>query len=77
MESKAVKWGNSLGIRIPSSLANLAEIKEGTSLDIKFKNGQIIIERKKYSLEELTARITPENRHQEIDWGGAVGKETW
>ena len=49
MESKAVKWGNSLGVRIPASLANLAKINDGTPLDITFKDGQIIIQRKKYN----------------------------
>jgi antitoxin component of MazEF toxin-antitoxin module len=28
-----------------------------------------------YSLEELVSRITPENRHEEVDWGPAVGRE--
>jgi len=27
------------------------------------------------TLEELVARITPKNRHKEIDWGPDVGKE--
>jgi len=30
-----------------------------------------------YTLEELVAQITPENRHGEIDIGSAVGKEIW
>jgi antitoxin component of MazEF toxin-antitoxin module len=29
------------------------------------------------TLEELVAQITAENRHGEIDWGPAVGKEIW
>jgi hypothetical protein len=28
-----------------------------------------------YSLEELLAGITPENRHELIDWGPPVGRE--
>jgi antitoxin MazE len=27
------------------------------------------------TLEELVAEITPENRHEEIQWGPDVGKE--
>jgi len=30
-----------------------------------------------YSLEELVEAITPENLHNEIDSGVAVGKEVW
>jgi antitoxin MazE len=29
----------------------------------------------KYTLDELIAQITPENRHEEFDWGPDVGKE--
>lgn len=29
------------------------------------------------TLDELIARITPENIHPEMDWGPDVGKERW
>jgi len=29
----------------------------------------------RYSLEELVVGITPENRHEEVDWGPPVGRE--
>jgi len=29
------------------------------------------------SLAALLERITPANRHQEVDWGQPVGKEVW
>jgi len=29
------------------------------------------------SLEELVARITPENRHAEAETGASVGNEVW
>ena len=28
-----------------------------------------------YRLEELLARITPQNQHAEVDWGAPVGRE--
>jgi antitoxin component of MazEF toxin-antitoxin module len=31
----------------------------------------------KYTLAELLAKITPENRHEYIDFGPTVGKEVW
>ena len=31
----------------------------------------------KPTLGKLTARITPANRHTEVDWGKARGKEVW
>jgi len=30
-----------------------------------------------YSLERLVAKITPQNRHNESDWGPPVGDEAW
>ncbi len=29
----------------------------------------------KYSLRELVSKITPENRHDEVDWEGPGGKK--
>lgn len=28
-------------------------------------------------LQELLDQVTPENCHDETDWGGSVGKEVW
>lgn len=28
-------------------------------------------------LQELLDQVTPENRHNEFDWGVPIGKETW
>jgi antitoxin MazE len=33
--------------------------------------------KKKPKLQQLLARITPENVHAEIDWGKPKGKEAW
>lgn len=33
------------------------------------------MEKKKPTLEELVEQITPDNRHEEIDFGEPVGKE--
>jgi hypothetical protein len=30
-----------------------------------------------YTLEELVEKITPDNQHEETDWGRAVGQEIW
>ena len=32
---------------------------------------------KKYGLADLLAKMTPENRHPEIDWGPSMGEEVW
>ncbi len=68
------KWGNSLAVRIPSAVAEQVSIKQGTEIEICIVGDGIIKivpkkKIKKYSLNELLAQITPENRHQEIDFG--------
>ena len=32
---------------------------------------------RRYTLEELVEKITPENKHGETNWGNAVGQEIW
>jgi antitoxin MazE len=49
-------------------------------VDVREEAGRIVIEpirRKEYRLEELLAAITPQNQHEKVDFGPAVGKEVW
>lgn len=69
---KVQKWGNSLGLRIPINLAQQINIKEGTEVVVSVDSNQTLLIKpvvKKPTLEELLAKITPENRHQEVDFG--------
>ena len=73
------RWGNSLGLRLPKSVALEAQVDEGDRVDVSVRNGAIVIRpsRPTYALEQLVARITPRNRHDESDWGTPVGHEAW
>jgi len=73
------KWGNSLGLRLPKSVAREAQLDEGDTVDVSVNNGTILIRPSKprYSLDELVGRINARNRHDESDWGDAVGHEAW
>lgn len=77
--TRIAKWGNSLGLRLPKSVALEAQVDEGDTVDVSVKNGAIVIRpsRATYSLERLVSRITPRNRHDETDWGVRVGGESW
>jgi len=79
MRTQIGKWGNSLAVRIPGAYAKDLNLEEGMELDVALVNGGILLSprRKEYTLEELVARITPENRHAETDWGPPVGRESW
>ena len=76
------KWGNSLAVRIPAEIARIGNISEGTSVEIAYRDGRIVItapqsRRRRYSVDELVAQITEENRHGPVDWGRPVGREAW
>lgn len=80
MISTISKWGNSLAVRIPQHLAKEIALTEGTEIDLLVKDGSLIVQpqrKKRYSLEELIERITPDNLHAEIAHGTAVGQESW
>ena len=77
--TQIAKWGNSLGLRLPKSVALEAQVGEGDTVDVSVKNGAIVVRpnRPTYTLKQLVAKITPQNRHDESDWGTPVGDEAW
>ena len=80
MRTKVVKWGNSLGLRIPKSFAEEVRVSEGTIVDLIMEDGQLVIrvaELPALNLDDLLAEITDSNLHGEIETGDAVGGENW
>lgn len=74
------KWGNSAAVRLPASALAAVGLKPDDPVDVREENGRIVIEPvrpKRMSLEDLLAGITPENLHEEIDFGPPQGKEVW
>lgn len=81
MTASIKKWGNSAAVRIPASTLAAAGLKPDDRVDVREEDGRrIVIEKARgaaVSLQELIDGITPDNRHEETDWGPAVGKEFW
>lgn len=72
------KWGNSLAVRIPSSLARHADVAEGTLVEIVAQDGVIVVRPKKrprYRLKDLLQNCKPRQLHGETDFGEDVGRE--
>ncbi len=72
------KWGNSAGIRIPASVMAATGLKIDQAVDVHEEGGRVVIEpvtTKEYDLAALLGAITPENIHEEVDFGTAVGQE--
>ena len=80
MRTRVQKWGNSLALRIPKSVAAGACLEQGTEVEVSLVEGTLMIvplRRPPVTLDELLAGVTPANLHQEVDTGGAVGGEAW
>ena len=76
-DSHVAQWGTSLAIRIPKPLAEELELQAGTAVELSAEDGRLTIARKELDIEEMIARITPENRHEEWDLGRPQGMEIW
>ena len=80
MHVRVQKWGNSLAVRIPKPLAQDAEVKEGTVLNLAVSDGKVVatpVQKRKLSLRPLLAKVNNKNLHAEIDSGRSVGREVW
>ena len=80
METKIRRWGNSLGLRIPSSFAREAGVGEGSAVDITV-DGEVLtirpVRQARYRLDDLLKKVTTKNRHDDVDTGHPMGRETW
>lgn len=76
-KARVVKWGNSLAVRIPKGVAEEARVQEGDSILIEAADGHIELRHAEQipTLETLVAKITPQNRYGESNWGRERGRE--
>jgi antitoxin MazE len=80
MQAHIQKWGNSLAVRIPKTVADEVGLTNDSAVEITITDGQILIRPVKtqvYSLDDLLAQVTTDNLHSEVDTGDAIGKEVW
>ena len=80
MNTMVQKWGNSLALRIPWSVARDICLRQGSVVDIALIAGKIVVKprrRQHYTLAQLLRGVTKRNRHAELNWGRRVGQEVW
>lgn len=79
VSQKIALWGNSLGVRLPQSIAQQIGLKPGSVISISMEGDKIVLtpEKPKYSLQELLKDATPDQQHDEVDWGVPQGEEVW
>jgi len=80
MLAKAQKWGNSLAVRLPKTVAEECGIEVDSPVEIVRKGKVIIIKplrKKEFSLDSLLAGVTKDTIHSEFSAGKPAGKEIW
>lgn len=80
MEVKLQKWGNSYGIRIPSTILKSLNIKSNDILNITEENEHLIItisKKSKICLRDRFENYNGENLAKEFSWDEKVGREIW
>lgn len=80
MEVRIQKWGNSAGIRIPSSILKSLKIKTNDVLNIEQQEDKIIIsipKKRKISLEERFKNYNGDNLAKDFSWDDSMGREIW
>jgi antitoxin component of MazEF toxin-antitoxin module len=79
MRLTIAKWGNSASVRLPALLLEQMGVGIGSELSATMTKEGLVLQpqkqRKQYNLADLVAKITPENKHDAIDFGASVGKE--
>jgi antitoxin MazE len=80
MRTQIQKWGNSLALRIPKSLAAGVGLEKDALVELSLVEGRLVVTpvaAPAYTLEQLLRGVTEDNRHGEQDLGPAVGYEAW
>ncbi|MBR3898617.1 MAG: AbrB/MazE/SpoVT family DNA-binding domain-containing protein [Bacilli bacterium] len=80
MEIRLQKWGNSLGIRIPSSILKTLNLKQGDKIIINTEEEKIIITKSKnpkISLAERFKNYHGKNLSKSFTWDENQGREIW
>lgn len=77
MHVQISKWGNSLGLRLPRSLAHQIGVVEGQKVSVTAEGAKLIIEAvpTRYRLENILVNMTPDAMRAAFDWGDDVGRE--
>jgi antitoxin MazE len=80
MKTTIQRWGNSLAVRIPKTLAQETALDEGDEVEMRSDDERIIVERpspRHYRLSDLLAGVTKANRHAVVDFGSPETREAW
>jgi antitoxin component of MazEF toxin-antitoxin module len=76
-----LKWGNSLGFRLPAEVAKQMNVSEGVQVTYRLNGRQLIIEPAPPSLPSFTkadlVRAIRKSKARPDPLGKPIGKEVW
>ena len=75
--SRVSKWGTSLAIRIPKTIAQQWGVREGSAIEIVPRGDHVVLRKETHDLDEMLAQVTDDNLHSEQESGPAQGNEEW
>ena len=81
-QSTVATWGKSIAVRIPADVVRSTGLTVGQAVLFEKGSGGMLIMRPvraRLNLDDLLARVTPENMPDEADttWGKPEGTEQW
>ncbi len=80
MKATIQKWGNSLALRIPRTVAVELGLEQRSLVELSMTRGTLVLKpakRARPALADLLDKITTENTHAEVDLGPPQGRESW
>ena len=79
MEAQIKKWGNSLALRIPKSVARQLALDVDCLVGLTCEGETLTIRplKRRLRLGDLLEQVSETNRHGEVQTGAPVGEEAW
>jgi antitoxin MazE len=80
MRAVVKMWGNSASVRIPAAILGESGLQVDQAVNIRSEHGRVIIEpyhEMEADLTDLIAGMTPDNVHDEVDFGTGRGQEAF
>ena len=80
MKASLGRWGGSLALRIPESLAERIGLGPGSPVELSLRDAQLIVaplRQPPLRLDDLLRDVTADNLHGETSTGPSAGGEVW
>jgi antitoxin MazE len=80
MKFQIQKWGNSLALRLPKSVASHVGLSQGSEVEVSIEDNRLIltpVSSRRARLEALLDQIQDDQLHPEIETGPPMGHEAW